>query len=174
MRYCLFFLALFAMSCNSQDVLSPTSSQEGYSPVYQSAASVKVISSGNSRPTLAAGKIYAYRTFIFQNDLNTGIHIIDNSNPSAPKKIGFVSIPFSTEVAVKGDFLYSNNMDDLVVFDISKPAEPKLVNRVADVFPLSNQKYPPYFNTAFECADPEKGVVVRWERKMLKDPKCRR
>ena len=161
------------MSCNNQDVLSP-STLEGYAPVYLSISSVKAVTNANARPTVLAGKIYAYKTFVFQNDVNNGIHIIDNSNPSSPKKVGYISIPFSTEVAVKGDFLYSNNLDDLVVFDISKPAEPRLVNRIADVFPASNQEYPPFNNTAFECADPAKGVVVRWERKTLTNPKCRR
>jgi hypothetical protein len=173
MRNCLFFLALFVMSCNEQDMIGPAT-QEGYAPVYQSVNSVKAIAATTPRATALAGKIYAYKTFVFQNDLNSGIHIIDNSNPAAPKKLGYISIPFSTEVAVKGDFLYSNNLDDLVVFDISKPSEPKLVSRVADVFPATNQKYPPFNGTAFECADPQKGIVVRWERKTLTNPKCRR
>lgn len=173
MRYCLFLFISFAFSCSNADVVLPAA-QEGYAPVYQATTTVKSVNTGAARTTTSAGKIYAYKTFIYQNDINHGIHIIDNSNPASPKKVGYIDIPFSTEVAVKGDFLYSNNFDDLVVFDISKPAEPKLVNRVADVFPAANQTYPPYFNTLFECADPEKGVVIRWERKVLTGAKCRR
>lgn len=173
MKYCLLPVILFTISCTDVDVL-PSNSLEGYAPVYQATTAVKSVSTSAAKNTSSPGKIYAYKTFIYQNDVNNGIHIIDNSNPASPKKVGYINIPFSTEVAVKGDFLYSNNLDDLVVFDISKPAEPKLVNRVADVFPAANQTYPPFFNTVFECADPEKGVVIRWERKTLKDPKCRR
>lgn len=171
------FLALIApllvMACSEIGTMPPNAVQ-GYAPVYVQPNLVKNVSAGSARATILAGKIYAYRNFIFQNDVNNGIHIIDNSNPAQPQKVGYISIPASTEVAVKGNFLYSNNYSDLVVFDITKPAEPRLVKRLENVFPLANQTYPPFNNTAFECADPEKGIVIRWEKKMLNQPKCRR
>ena len=45
-----------------------------------------------------AGKIYAYKNFVFINDVNRGVHIIDNSNPEAPQKIKYLKIPQNTDV----------------------------------------------------------------------------
>ncbi len=82
-------------------------------------------------------------------------------NRTSPQKVSFLKLPLSTEIAVKGNYLYANNYKDLVVFDITTPAKPQFVKRVNDVFPLVNQKYPPFTNAFFECPDEAKGVVVR-------------
>ncbi len=109
-----------------------------------------------------------------ENDLNTGIHIIDNSNHNQPVKIAFLNLPLSTEIAVKGNYLYANNYVDLVVFDISQPANPKLVKRVSNIFPPENQQYPPYSNVYFQCPDKSRGLIVRWELQNIDIPNCRR
>lgn len=147
---------------------------QAYVPVYASAADVTKIAFEASKPTLNAGKIYAFNNYVYQNELNEGIHIIDRSNPTAPRKVGFLRIPFSTEIAIKGASLYSNNLSDLVVFDISDLGNPKLVKRMENVFPPVGQEYPPFSGVNFECVDPAKGVVVRWELKTVKNPACRR
>lgn len=147
---------------------------DAYVPIYSSLSEIDQISVDPQKPTAEAGKIYAYGNYIFQNDLNTGIHIIDNSNHSSPVKIAFIKLPFSTEIAVKGNYLYSNNYVDLVVFDITNPTDPKLVKRVNNVFPPANQNYPPFLNIFFQCPDKSKGVIVKWELQNISIPKCRR
>ncbi len=171
--FLVFSSALLIQSC------SPPGSElsggtETYVPVYSTPDEIDQISVESEMPTLQAGKIYAYGNYIFQNDLNTGIHIIDNTDKTNPVKIAFLKLPLSTEIAVKGSYLYCNNYSDLVVFDISDPAKPKLVKRVPGVFPPENQNYPPFTNVYFECPDKSKGVVVRWELKTISNPKCRR
>lgn len=169
------FIAVFAFinSCSppGSDI---TGQQQTYVPIYSSLDGVNDIAVQPKKLTVEAGKIYAYGNYIFQNDLNTGIHIIDNTDKQNPAKIAFLKIPLSTEVAVKGSFLYTNNYTDLVVFDISSPANPKLVKRVSNVFPSVNQNYPPFTNVYFECPDKSKGIVVDWELKTIANPKCRR
>jgi hypothetical protein len=167
------FLIVF-FSCTPENNSSPSGQIDAYVPVYASTENVTQISVEAAKPIAEAGKIYAFGNFIFQNDLNTGIHIIDASDKKAPKKISFLKLPLSTEIAVKGNYLYANNYRDIVVFDISNPAEPRLVKRVSNVFPPVNQKFPPFSNTYFECPDEAKGVVIRWELKTIKIPKCRR
>lgn len=167
-------LTLFLFSCTRENNNSPSGQIDAYVPVYASAENIAQINVEAAKPITEAGKIYAYGNFIFQNDLNTGIHIIDATDKKSPKKISFLKIPLSTELAVKGNFLYTNNYKDIVVFDISNPAQPQFVKRVKDVFPPVNQKYPSFSNIYFECADEAKGVVVRWELKRINTPKCRR
>jgi hypothetical protein len=167
-------LLLYLFSCTPDNARPVDALMNAYIPVYASTTDVTQISVEAPKPTTEAGKIYAYGNYIFQNDLNTGIHIIDNSDNLKPKKVSFLKLPLSTEIAVKGNYLYANNFRDIVVFDISNPAQPRLVKRVSNVFPPANQQYPPFSNVYFECPDASKGVIVRWEMKTIKTPKCRR
>ena len=167
-------LPILLISCVRENNNFQTGRQQAYVPVYISAATGSEIKIESPRPTEAAGKIYVFGNYLFQNDINNGIHIINAADRANPRKIAFIKIPLSTEVAVKGNFLYSNNLADLVTLDISNPVVPVLVNRTKDVFPLSNQQYPPFNNVSFECADPGKGIVAKWELKTVDNPKCRR
>ncbi|SDX39774.1 Uncharacterized conserved protein [Lutibacter oricola] len=81
-----------------------------------------------------SGKIYTYNYYVFVNDANKGVHIIDNRNPENPKKIGFLNIPGNVDISVKDNKLYANSLVDLVVFDISNIDNIKQVNILKDVF----------------------------------------
>ncbi len=160
-------------SC-TQQVDVDTTLTEAFAPVYMTTQNAEKVTKEAPRPTIQAGKMYVFGKWLFQNDLNKGIHIIDITDRANPRKVSFISIPLSTEVAVKGNFLYTNNMSDLLTFNITDPANPVLVKRISRVFPLSNQQYPPFNGVAFECADPSKGIVISWERKQIAKPNCRR
>jgi hypothetical protein len=145
-----------------------------YVPVYATLADVHQYAVEPQKPTVQAGKIYAYGNYIFQNDLYTGIHIIDNRDQRA-EKIAFLNIPLNTDIAIKGNYLYANNYTDLLVFDITDPTQPQFIKRVADVFPPVNQDYPPFTNIYFQCVDKSKGIVVKWEEHdSIPLPNCRR
>ena len=81
-----------------------------------------------------SGKIYNYKDYVFVNDKNKGVHIINNSNPEKPVKISFLNIPGNVDISVKDDFLYANSFVDLVVFDISNINQVKKVNILKDIF----------------------------------------
>lgn len=81
-----------------------------------------------------SGKIYAYKDYIFVSDVKKGIHVIDNSNPEAPKAIKFINIPANEDISVKDDFLFADSATDLVVFDISDINNISVVERLEDVF----------------------------------------
>jgi len=147
----------------------------GYVPVYASgSATTEVKSEATPRPTTNAGKIYAYGNYLFQVEQNEGIHIIDNSNPQSAKKIGFIRCWGASEIAIRANFLYTNNIDDLVVIDLANAGSPKLVNRVVHAFPQISREFPSVSNTYFECPDPKKGTVIGWKRTVIDDPKCYR
>jgi len=84
-------------------------------------------------PIKESGKIYAYQDYIFVNDKYRGVHVIDNSNPKAPKKISFIKIAGNVDISVKGDFLYADSIMDLVVLDISDIHNIKIVTRLDNV-----------------------------------------
>ncbi len=168
------FLAALLLGACIGRVDPPTGENiEAYVPVYASATDLENIEVTAVRSTTKAGKIYAYGNYIFQNELYEGIHIIDRSQ-AQPKKVAFLKVPFSTEVAVKGNYLYTNSVSDIVVFDIVNPLQPMVVKRLKNAFPAVNQEYPPFSNVFFECVDPSKGIVVDWVLKTIPKANCRR
>jgi hypothetical protein len=115
------------------------------------------------------GKIYIKDNYLFINEVNKGIHIHDNSDPAQPVNLGFISIPGNKDLAIKDDILYADSYTDLVAIDISNPAAAVEVDRINDVFPY----YPEegawdmgfyYSYTTYEEVDPEKGLVIGWEK----------
>ena len=172
MKYLLLIIIFGAVACDRPD--HQIGDIPGYAPVYATAQVATSISTEPSRPTVNAGKIYAYGNYLFQVEQNEGIHIINNANPQQPQKLSFLKIPTCTEIAIRSNHLYTNNLDDLVVFNIANIAAPQLVNRVENAFPQLSQEYPPASNTYFECADPAKGIVIGWVQKTISNPKCRR
>ena len=61
---------------------------------------------GNDEDLKQPGRIYFEDDYIYINEYYEGIHIIDNSDPSNPDKIGFIEIPGNLDLAIKGNILY--------------------------------------------------------------------
>ncbi|WP_176214665.1 LVIVD repeat-containing protein [Reichenbachiella faecimaris] len=80
------------------------------------------------------GKIYYKDEYLFINEIDQGIHVIDNRDRSNPVEIGFVVLPGNKDLAAKGNFLYADNYTDLVVLDISDKTNITEVNRIEGVF----------------------------------------
>ncbi len=110
------------------------------------------------------GKIYFKDNFIFINEFEQGIHIIDNSNPASPVILNFINIPGNIDMAIKGNILYADSYIDLVAIDITDPANPIEVDRIEDAFP---NVLPPMIDYSYPVygLDFNKGVVVGWETK---------
>jgi hypothetical protein len=166
-------LAIFYGGCTTNS--SPVNREVvALEPIYKSVTEVESIQSLSPRNMVKPGKIYAFGNFVFQADDGTGIHITDITNKTAPVKKAFLSVPYCSEIAVKGNFLYANNLNDLVIFDITNPQQPSLVKRSSNVFPLVSQLHPAQQNTYFVCPDPAKGLVVGWQQRLMPQPNCRR
>ena len=93
--------------------------------------SVKI---SGAREIKSSGKIYTIGNYILISEKNAGVHIIDNSNPTQPKNISFITIPGNGDIAVKNNYLYADSYVDLLTFDISNPASPKFEKRVDAIF----------------------------------------
>ena len=93
-----------------------------YTPVYKTLSEVRAGIKNNAPvPINKAGKIFIQGNFIFLNEVDKGVHIIDNTNPAAPVNKYFVSIPGNLDLAVKGNTLYADQYRDLLTIDISNP-----------------------------------------------------
>lgn len=80
------------------------------------------------------GKIYIYGDYLFVNEPQKGIHILDNSNPSNPINVNFIKIDGNVDLAINSGILYADSYVDLLAFDINDIRNVKLENRVQDVF----------------------------------------
>ncbi|MBO9637460.1 LVIVD repeat-containing protein [Siphonobacter aquaeclarae] len=80
------------------------------------------------------GKIYVRGNVLFINEIKKGVHIIDNTDPKNPRNLSFIEILGNADIAVKGNVLYADSYTDFLVFDISQPTQPKLLNRVENAF----------------------------------------
>ena len=105
-----------------------------YTPVYMTQQEIEDIKTEPARALEKPGKLYFYNDYIFINELNKGIHIIDNSNPESPNNIAFISIPANVDMAIQGKYLYADNASDLVTFDITNPLDAQLVDRQVNAF----------------------------------------
>jgi hypothetical protein len=171
-RYLFFFFPLvFIFSCTVEEEPFTT---WGMKPVYIDAADAKAIDSDVAQIIERGSKIYIRGNYVFIVEHALGVHVIDNSNPYSPIGLRFLSIPGVTDVAVKDDFLFANNVHDIIAIDISNLQEIVVTRRINDVFEPGTDQYPVFFNGYFECADSRKGVVIDWEEALLENPKCRR
>jgi len=109
------------------------------------------------------GKIYVYQDYIFVSDVDSGIHIIDNSDPKSPKAIKFIQIPGNEDISVKDNFLYADSATDLVVFDISDINNVSIIERLEDVFNVYNYDIPLEAETVdYGKFDFDEDIIVGW------------
>lgn len=148
--------------------------KDAWVPVYAAKNEAQQISQSGPQGIVAGGKIATFANYVFQVEEGRGIHVIDYSNTVAPVKKSFIKIPQCHELTVKGSYIYTNNLSDLVVLDISNITAVKLTSRIVNAFPDLAIQYPPVAGAYFVCADPAKGEVVAWELKKVNNPKCKR
>ena len=119
-------------------------------------------------PIVSSGKIYAYQDYIFVNDINLGLHVLDNKNPSAPESITFIKLEGNFDISIKDDKLYADSYGDLVIFDISDitniTIQSRIVNAIYnnDVW-LSNIEYPQADFYEYGDIDYSRDIVIGWE-----------
>ncbi|MEP7374210.1 MAG: hypothetical protein ABI675_12520 [Chitinophagaceae bacterium] len=131
-----------------------------FEPVYKTKTEVKAnIKSNPARQLENTGKIYILGNFIFLNEIDKGIHVIDNTNPSAPKNIAFIDIPGNVDMAVKGNMLYADMYTDLVAIDITDPNNVKEKKVVDGIFPER------YWGGGFVAN--RNAMVVDWVKKEM-------
>ena len=129
-----------------------------YTPIYETKERVTLnIKSNPAKEIQSPGNLFVYGNYIFLNEMDKGVHIIDNTDPSNPVDKAFIDIPGNLDIAVKGNILYADMYQDLVAVDISDPLHAKLVKTVPDVFGER------YYANGFVAAN--NMVIVGWTRK---------
>jgi hypothetical protein len=155
---CTLFLFTFFLSSCVKDQCKGSYTYSYYTAVYETTAQVRSnIKSSAPQPIENPGKIVILNNFIFLNDVDKGVHVIDNSNPASPKNVAFISIPGNMDLAIKGNTLYADLYTDLVTLGISDPMNVVVKNYNRGVFPYRNYGYGFYGDTT--------KIITQWIRK---------
>jgi hypothetical protein len=177
MKISLYFAALaFLFGCVQQDEASsfyPKGEVLGYKPIYASEKDYNIEWQA-PRSLQRPGKIYVYNRMLLINEKFAGIHLIDNSNPTKPQPIGFINIPGNIDMAITKNVLYADNQRDLVAIDLSDLSNLTVMKRFSNILPEYNLYPDEEERVFFECVETSKGIVIGWEKTLIKDPKCYR
>ncbi len=128
------FLSFFMSGC-LKDSCIESQLYTLYTPVYKMPEELRN-GVGMEAPRLLSepGKIYVYGNLLLINEIEKGIHLINNTDPTQPVNIGFLAIPGNRDMAMRNNTLYADNYMDLLAFDFSDPGAPQLTSRIENVF----------------------------------------
>lgn len=160
-------LLLFA-SCQQDN-----KSKLGYKPIYSQNGEEKIITNDRENKIInKPGKNTVVNNTFYIVDEGKGIQVYDVSNPESPMSVNFIHVYGIKEMSARGNYLYVNCVNDLVVLDVSDRTNAVVVNRFENEFHTLNTTRPPEAGI-FECIDPTKGAVIGWEKTNLKNANCR-
>jgi hypothetical protein len=129
---CLASASLLLPGCLKDRV---TESYKLYSPVYALKSTVLANINGDpTTPISQTGQIYIKGSYIFLNEIDKGIHVIDNSNPANPVHTSFLSIPGNLNIGVRNNILYADMYGDLLSIDISNIHQVKVLGSLQGFF----------------------------------------
>jgi hypothetical protein len=112
----LLFAAVAAICCTA----CPTYNYDHYEPQYMSRQDLLVsVKSLGAKELSDIGKLWINGSNIYICERYKGVHIIDNTNPSAPVAVDFIQIPGCLDIAVRGDILYADNATDLIAYNLT-------------------------------------------------------
>jgi hypothetical protein len=133
-RSCLLLVTLAMLSSCLKDQVSQRYSF--YRPVYRTKAEVRSAAQSSTPVAVSnPGKLFLMGNYVFLNEVDKGIHVIDFSQPSSPRNIAFIKIPGCVDMAVRGNYLYADCYTDLVTMDISDPRQVVVKRFIEGVFP---------------------------------------
>lgn len=154
-----FYVVLIILSFllgGCSDVCETENSYTYYEPIYTSLEDLRVsVKQESPRDLEQLGKIYLKSDYLYLNEPNKGLHVIDNSNPKNPIQVSFINIPGNRGLSAKGNYLYVDSYVDLVVLDITDPTNISEVNRLKNIF-SDYSSYGYYL-------DPDLGLVTGWK-----------
>jgi hypothetical protein len=113
-----------------------TESYTFYRPVYRTRDEVRNdIKSSAPVEIVQTGRIVVKDHYLFLNEIDKGIHVIDIANPAQPVNLAFIAIPGSVDLALNGNYLYADCYTDLVTIDVTDPAQVTVKQFIDGVFP---------------------------------------
>lgn len=108
-----------------------------YTPILMSRSqlegSIKAVS---NKPVNNPGKVFLYGNRIYMTEQYKGVYIIDNTDPSNPVNLGFISIPGLNDAVVKDGVLITDNATDIIGLNVDNPSDPQVLWRRRNALPI--------------------------------------
>lgn len=162
-------ITIVISSCTPDDVVT-----DGLAPIYGSFDDFSTLKTEAAKPYDNLGKIVTSGNYIYINEINKGIHVINNTNPANPVIEYFWNIIGNREFTINDGVLYADNGKHLLVIDISNPGSIALIKVIRDQYEVElKEEYPLDYTGWFDCYKPEQGLLLGWETKELTNPICR-
>lgn len=116
------------------------------------------------RPMSDPGKIYYKDPYLFIVEKNKGVHIIENSNPANPEKIGFIHIDGVRDIAMKNNVMYADNAVDLIAVQLndsytSVSVSKRFKNYFPEMLAPDGTSFPFYIYKS----RPANSIIVAWK-----------
>ena len=131
----LFSLVLLSfVSC--EDKCTEVTDFVRYVPVFIDQAEYeRPVSMESAQEIVNPGVIASYGDYLYINEFNEGIHVINNSDPTAPVNEAFIAINNNKHFSISDGRVLANRYGDLVSVDIRNRNNVREVSRTANVFP---------------------------------------
>jgi hypothetical protein len=164
------FSLLYSLLCIGTGILLSASEPVSYglyTPVFMDRTEMeKAVKIEAAQPLREPGKIYLYGKYILVNEKYKGIHVIDNTDPSAPQNLAFLHIDGCIDIAMKNNVLYADNAIDLIALKTTDNfASVQVTERVKNIFPELQSPdgyWSPYYLDQFR---PKNAVLVAFKKK---------
>ncbi len=165
MKRLLFLLTILGVvitSCEDKHLQTYMANVPLYMTYDELRSSFKV---GAEQPLEKPGKIYFKDNYMYINEYQKGIHVVDLSNPENPERKVFIEIPGNVDISIRNDVLFAESYVDLVLIDVSDPSQPMFIKRIEDLFEYI---IPPYdYDYPLDEIDRDKGVITGYEIKKI-------
>lgn len=107
---------------------------------------------------------YLYQDYLFLIEINSGIHVIDNTDISNPTNIAFISTPYITgaDLSIYNDYLYINQGVDMLIIKFVSSTEIEFIGRVENAFlEITPDELP--LQDKYIDNRPDNTIAIGWE-----------
>ncbi|NUN99380.1 MAG: hypothetical protein HUU01_02055 [Saprospiraceae bacterium] len=164
--------SLLLLGCENFALTEIPEQTQGLAPVYLP-PDWQDVKTEPEKPILSPIQLIRREGYLLVLDDRKGVHLIDHTQASVLKKTGFLKVPGCKKMAVHNAYLYVNNFQDLLIFEIGAGAVITLKKRLENAFNVDPEiLFPSHHNGYFECVDPNRGQVVEWKDTILTNPQC--
>lgn len=106
-----------------------------YTPIIETTTSLRAkVKSTAGIDVANAGKLFVIGNYVFLNEKEKGIHVIDNTNPAKPINKAFLVIPGNTDLWVDNNVLYANCYTDFLAINIADINNIVTTKVIEDIF----------------------------------------
>ncbi len=104
-----------------------------------------------AKPFNFIGNMLVNDDLVVLTEPSKGIHLINNVDRNSPEKTAFIPVHGVDQAAMRGDMLFTRSHVDLIVIDLSEPAQAVEAGRLENLF---------YYNSSPTLEDPDKSIPI--------------